>query len=108
MAVLVPVIESIIQGLGQLIQVLETPSFQRQGAQLLPPGFNTCTGRKCRCQVQPESVFGNELQLHFRPGSEASLVCLLIGMDKLSSMINQRSAGKAAMIFSSSCTWLAL
>jgi hypothetical protein len=32
MAVLVPVIESIIQGLDQLIQVLETPSFIKGAA----------------------------------------------------------------------------
>jgi hypothetical protein len=49
--------------LALLIQVLETPSFQRQGP-LLPPGFN---------QVQPASVFGNELQLLTRPGSEGPL-----------------------------------
>jgi hypothetical protein len=39
MAVLIPMIVSIIQGLGKLIQILETLFFQYQGARLLPPGF---------------------------------------------------------------------
>lgn len=46
MAVLVPIIEGIIQGLGQLIQVLKTTSFQGQGTQLLPPRFNLILASK--------------------------------------------------------------
>ena len=61
MAMLIPVIEGTIQGVGQLIQVLETPPLQRQRTKLLPPRLN---------QVQPTSVLGDELQLHFRPGSQ--------------------------------------
>lgn len=72
MAVLVPVIEGIIQDLSQLIQGLETPSFQRQRAKLLPPRLN---------QVQPTGIFGDELQLHFRPGSQSEFG-LLADMDR--------------------------
>jgi len=57
----VPVIQSLIQNQGQLIQVFKALTFEGQGTQLLPPGFN---------QVQPTSIFGNELQLNLRPGCQ--------------------------------------
>ena len=62
MAVLVPVVESIIQGLGQLILGLETASFQRQRTKLLLPWLN---------QVQSTSILWDELQLHFRPSGQS-------------------------------------
>jgi len=61
---LVPVIQTSIQRLGQFVQVLKTVSLQSQGAQLLPPRLD---------QVQPTSILGNELQLHFRPGGQSQL-----------------------------------
>ncbi len=50
----VPIVQYLIQRQGQLIQDLKVSTFKRQGAQLLPPGFN---------QVQPASVLGDERQL---------------------------------------------
>ncbi len=99
MAVLVPVIEGIVQGLGELIQVLKTSPFECQGTHCFHQGSirfsqQAYLGMNCNC------ISGQ--------AARASLVYLLRWIDRLSSMINQFSAGKAVMIFSSSCTWLAL
>ncbi len=61
MTMFVPVIHTIIQGLGEFIQGFKAAPFQCQGSQLLPPRLD---------QVQPASIFGNKLQLHFWPGCQ--------------------------------------
>jgi hypothetical protein len=68
MSMLVPVIECKIQNLGEFIHGFKTPSLQGQRAQLLPPRFN---------QVEPASVLGNELHLHFRPGCQRQASVLI-------------------------------
>lgn len=55
MTMLVTIFSSIVQRLGKFIQGLKASVIERQGRQLVPPGFD---------QVQPVSVLGNELQLH--------------------------------------------
>ncbi len=60
----VPVIQGLIESKSQLIQVLEATTFEGQGTQLLPPGFD---------QVEPASVLGDELQLDLWPGSQCQL-----------------------------------
>lgn len=68
---LVPVVK-IVQGVRELIQVIEASSFQSQGAQLLPPRLD---------QVQPAGIFGDELDLHFGP-SRQSQFGLLADVDR--------------------------
>jgi hypothetical protein len=64
MTMLVPVIQTTIQRLGQFVQGLKAMPFECQRTQLLLPRLD---------QVQPTSILGDELQLHFRPGSQSQL-----------------------------------
>src|SRR5512139_3024338 len=64
MTMSIPVIQSLVQGQRQFIDVFETPAFERQRPQLLPPWFN---------QVEPAGILGNELNLDLRPGSQGQL-----------------------------------
>jgi hypothetical protein len=84
MTMLVPVIQTAIQSLGQLIEGLKVMSLQGQRTQLLPPRLD---------QVQPTSIFGNELQLHFWPGSQSQFD-LVADMDRQVILNNQPTIGR--------------
>lgn len=62
MLVRIPVVQSGIQRLMQLIDGFKALAFECQRAQLLPPRLN---------QVQPGGVLGSELDLDFRPGEQS-------------------------------------
>ena len=57
----IPIINTLIQSQSQFIQVLKTLTFERQRAELLPPGFN---------QVQPTGILGQEHDLNVGPGRQ--------------------------------------
>lgn len=58
----IPVRQRFIQRLGQFVEGFKPAALERQGTQLLPPGFN---------QVQPTGVLRDELDLNFRPGGQS-------------------------------------
>ena len=79
----VPVVHRHIQGLGQLVQGLESAALESQRAQLLPPRLD---------QVQPAGVLRDELNLNFRPSSQRE-PGLATGMDAQVVLDNQPTVG---------------
>ena len=58
----IPIVHSAVQSLCQFVQRLKAPALESQGAQLFEPRLN---------QVQPASVFRNELDLNLRPSGQS-------------------------------------
>lgn len=76
----IPVIQGSVQRFDQFIKGLKAPALEGQGTQLFPPRLN---------QVQPTSIFRDELNLNLGPGGQSQL-SLATGMDVLSAPSHPR------------------
>ena len=84
MSMQIPVLQSFVQRLGQLVKRLKPASLESQRAELLPPGFD---------QVQPTGVLRDELNLNFRPSRQGQ-PHLFTGMDRQVVFNQQPTVGR--------------